>query len=178
MDFKEYLVKRKLGIEEKLVTVMLYFAAFMLAMCCIYYLRILGGAETLLAAGAFYLAYILSSRLKKEFEYIMVENSVDIDVIFNESKRKNLVSFSMKDIEIMASMKDEKYSGRLKEHFDKVIDATTRRKDTIVYFVIFEDKGQKTILKFEPSVSCLEYMKKYAPKKVFIYEGHSENEYE
>lgn len=178
MDFKEYLVKRKLGTAEKLVTVMLYFAAFMLALCCLYYLRMLGGAENILAVGGFYLAYILSSRLKKEFEYTIVEDSVDIDVIFNKSKRKNLVSFSVKDIEVMAAIKDEKYKGRLNGRFDKIIDASTWKKDATVYFVIFENKGQKTILKFEPSVSCLEYMKKYAPDKIHISVAVEEDEFE
>lgn len=178
MDFKEYLVKRKLGTAEILVTVLLYFGAFMLALCCLYYLRVLGGAETLLAVGGFYLAYILAGRLKKEFEYIIVEDSVDIDVIFNASKRKNLISFSVKQIEVMAAINDENYNGRLKESFDKVIDASTWKKGAAVYFAILEHKGQKTIVKFEPSVSCLEYMKKYAPDKIHISNAAEDNEFE
>ena len=39
MNYKEYLVKRRLGAAEMLLTVLLYFAAFMLALCCLYYLR-------------------------------------------------------------------------------------------------------------------------------------------
>ncbi|MBR5218666.1 MAG: hypothetical protein IKV89_02945 [Clostridia bacterium] len=178
MNYKEYLVKRKLGAAERLVTVLLYFGAFMLALCCLYYLRVLGGAENLLAVGAFYLAYVLASRLKKEFEYIIVEDSLDIDVIFNASKRKNLISFSVKQIEVMAAITDEKYNGRLKENFDKVIDASTWKKGALVYFAILENKGQKTIVKFEPSLSCLEYMKKYAPDKIHISEAAEDNEFE
>ncbi len=178
MNYKEYLVKRKLGIAEILATVMLYFAAFMLALCCLYYLRMLGGIESLLAVGAFYLAHILSSRLKKEFEYIIVEDSVDIDVIFNASKRKNLISFSVKQIEVMAAVNDTKYNSRLKEQFDKVIDASTWKKGAAVYFAILENKGQKTIVKFEPSLSCLEYMKKYAPDKIHISTAANDNEFE
>ncbi len=178
MNYKEYLVKRKLGAAEILVTVMLYFAAFMLALCCLYYLRMLGGIESLLAAGAFYLAYILASRLKKEFEYIIVEDSVDIDVIFNASKRKNLISFSVKQIEVMAAINDAKYNSRLKEQFDKVIDASTWKKGAVVYFTILENKGQKTIVKFEPSLACLEYMKKYAPDKIHISTAADDNEFE
>ncbi|MBQ8391225.1 MAG: hypothetical protein IJX50_01605 [Clostridia bacterium] len=178
MNYKEYLVKRKLGAAEILATVMLYFAAFMLALCCLYYLRMLGGIESLLAVGAFYLAYILASRLKKEFEYIIVEDSVDIDVIFNASKRKNLISFSVKQIEVMAAMNDTKYNSRLKEQFDKVIDASTWKKGAVVYFTILEHKGQKTIVKFEPSASCLEYMKKYAPDKIHISEATEDSDFE
>ncbi len=178
MNYKEYLVKRKLGAAEMLLTVLLYFAAFMLALCCLYYLRGLGGVASLLAVGAFYLAYMLASKLKKEFEYIIVEESVDIDVIFNASKRKNLISFSVKQIEVMAAMTDEKYNGRLKENFDKVIDASTWKKGAAVYFTILENQGQKTIVKFEPSFSCLEYMKKYAPDKIHISNAAEDNEFE
>lgn len=178
MNYKEYLVKRKLGAAEILAMVMLYFAAFMLALCCLYYLRMLGGIESLLAVGAFYLAYILASRLKKEFEYIIVEDSVDIDVIFNASKRKNLISFSVKQIEVMAAMNDTKYNSRLKKQFDKVIDASTWKKGAVVYFAILEHKGQKTIVKFEPSASCLEYMKEYAPDKIHISEATEDSDFE
>lgn len=178
MDFKEYLVKRRLRLAEKTVIALLYLSALLFAMCCFMYLgKYLGGIENLLIVGGFYLAYILSAKLKKEFEYTIVEDSVDIDVIFNESKRKSLISFSVKNIEVMASMKDVNHNDRLKEHFDRVIDASTWKKDANVYFVILESKG-KTIIKFEPSLSCLEYMKKYAPDKIHIYDTDDDGEFE
>ena len=177
MNFKEYLVKRKLRASEKAVIFLLYLSAVLFLLCCIMYLRILGGAENLLAVGGFYLAYVLSSRLKKEYEYIFVEDSVDIDVIMNESKRKQLITFSVKEIEVMASMKDENHNGRLNEQFDRVIDATTGRECANVYFVILDNKG-KTIVKFEPTMSCLEYMKQYAPRKIFITDTDEDNDFE
>lgn len=168
MDFQEYLVKRKLGTAEKAVTVLLYVAAFFFMLCCVVYLRF-GGVESLLAVAGYWGAYILASRLKKEFEYVCTEHLVDIDVIFNESKRKSLISFSVKKVEILASVKDDMYKHLLNGQFDSVIDATTWRKDATVYFAVLEKEGKRVLVKFEPPLKCLEYLKAYAPSKVKIY---------
>ena len=169
MDFQEHLVKRKLGASERIVTVLLYVAAFFFMLCCITYLRGLAGVENLLAVGGFWGAYILASRLKKEFEYVCTEDMVDIDVIFNASKRKSLISFSVKKAEIIASMKDDMYKHLRQAQFDTVIDATTLTKDAAVYFAVVEKEGKRLLVKFEPPLKCLEYLKVYAPSKVKIY---------
>lgn len=167
MDFKEYLVARKKTPMEVFLSVLLYLAAFILAIVCITLLSAFGGIGALLAVGCFYGAHILSTRFNKEFEYIETEDTVDIDIIYNRSRRKRLASFSVKNIEVLASVDDTQYNSRLKGQFDNVIDATTGRKDVDVYFVIFEKKG-KTLVKFEPPYAFVERLSKYSPLKVHV----------
>ena len=167
MDFKEYLVDRKKIPTEILLSVLLYFAASILAIVCITLLSVFGGIGALLAVGCFYGAHILSARFNKEFEYIQTEDNVDIDIIYNRSRRKRLASFCVKNIEVFASVDDTQYNSRLKEQFDNVIDATTRRKDVDVYFVIFEKNG-KTLVKFEPPYALVESLSKYSSLKVHV----------
>lgn len=169
MDFNEYMIKRNKGAKEILLTALLYIAAAILALASLIFLSSFGGIGLLLACGFFYGAYKLSSRMNKEFEYICTEDNIDIDVIMNTSSRKRLISFSIKEVELIASVRDGNYNSRLNEHFSKVIDATTARRDANVYFAIV-DKKERTLVKFEPPYSILSNLRKYAPSKVHIEE--------
>ena len=77
--------------------------------------------------------------------------------------------FSVKKAEIIASMKDDMYKHLRQAQFDTVIDATTLTKDAAVYFAVVEKEGKRLLVKFEPPLKCLEYLKVYAPSKVKIY---------
>lgn len=167
MEFKEYLVKRSKTAMETLLTVLLYAAATLLAYICIFIIPPIAGIGALLALGCYYGAFKLSSKFKREYEYVITDDGVDIDVIYNASSRKRLISFSIKDVEILASVKDANYNARLKGEYKKTIDATTNRADANVYFAVLEQNG-RTLVKFEPPFVALEILKKYAPSKVII----------
>lgn len=167
MEFKEYLIKRKKGGKEILLTVLLYAAALILAFLCMNFIPSIGGIEALLAVGCLYGAYKLSSRFNREYEYVITDDCVDIDVIYNASNRKRLISFSIKDAEVLASVKDTNYNSLLKGEFKETIDATTLRADAEVYFAVVE-KGGRKLVKFEPPHAALEALRKFAPSKVII----------
>ena len=173
MEFNEYMIQRKKGAKEILISVLLYFAAtvisiFVLAMF-LGKAGAFGGIMMLAIVGIYYGAFKLSSRMNKEFEYIITGDSLDIDVIMNRTSRKRLISFSVEDLEILASEKDAMYNEALKESFPKVIDATTGRRDANIYFAVVEKK-ERTLLKFEPTYTMLTNLRKYSPSKVHIYE--------
>lgn len=169
MDFKEYLIKRDKTLKEKFLSLLLYFAATVLAYVCLFVIPPIAGIGALLAAGCYYGAFKLSSKFKREYEYVITGDGVDIDVIFNASARKRLISFSIKDVEILASVNDSNYNAKLKDEYKKTIDATTNRADADVYFAVLE-QGGRTLVKFEPPYAALEILKKYAPSKVAISE--------
>ena len=170
MDFKEYLIKRNKSGKEKLYTLLVYFAAAVLAVFAFVILMPLGGINVLLPAAIFYFAYKICARFKKEYEYIITDDILDIDVVFNASARKRLISFSLKqDTQILAAITNTDKNAVLNERFDEVIDATTNTKDAKVYFAVVEQDKRK-LVKFEPPYAALEIFKKYAPFKVFISE--------
>lgn len=170
MDFKEYLIKRNKSGKEILYTVLLYIAAVILSVIILMVVPPeLGGINFLLAAGAFYGAYYLSAKFNREFEYVITDDCVDIDVIYNRNSRKRLISFSIKDAHILASANDESQKHLLNGVFDNEIDATTNRKDAVIYFAIV-DKNGRTLVKFEPPYAALEILKRQAPSKVIISE--------
>ena len=169
MDFKEYLVKRNKSVVERILTVLIYLSALVLSCVCLFKIPSVAGFGALLAVGCFYGAYRLSSRFKREYEYIITGDSVDIDVIYNAANRKRLISFSIKDVRILAAINDVNYTQMAKGSFGKTIDATTNRKDANIYFAILEKNGG-TLVKFEPPYAALEMLKKHAPSKVVISE--------
>ena len=169
MDFKEYLIKRNKNTKEKILTVLLYLAALVLA--CVFMLIVppFGGINLLLAVGAFYGAYKLSARFNREYEYIITDDCVDIDAIYNKNSRKRLISFFVKDVQVIASVNDVNQKHLLNGSFSSVIDVTTNRKDANVYFAVAEKNG-RVLVKFEPPFVALEILKRHAPSKVFINE--------
>ncbi len=167
MDFKEYLVKRNKSVLERILTVLIYLSALVLSCVCLFIIPSVAGLGALLAVGCFYGAYRLSSRFKREYEYIITGDGVDIDVIYNAANRKRLISFSIKDVSILAPLDDVNYAQMAKGDFGKTIDATTNQKDANVYFAIVE-RDNRTLIKFEPPYAALEMLKKHAPSKVVI----------
>ena len=171
MEFKEYMIKKEKSAKEKLLSVLCYLAAAVLSMIILPFSATppFGSFILLIVVGLFYFAHILSGRLNKEFEYIFTADNIDIDVIMNKSKRKRLITFTIAQIEIMASFRDATYNSIAKGQFDKVVDATSGKADANVYFVVV-DKNGRTLVKFEPNYSVVESLNKVARSKVHIYE--------
>lgn len=166
MEYKEYLVKRKKGVKEIFLSILIYIAALMLSFACVMFVPSIAGIGLLLSVGCFYGGYWLTSKFNREFEYTITGDSVDVDVIFNASHRKRLIAFSMKDVEIIAPVDSDEYKAFSKGEY-KEIDASTNRKDAVVYFAAVEKNG-KVLVKFELPVTALQALSKYAPSKVVI----------
>ena len=167
MEYKEYMVKRKKGAKEILLGFLIYAAALILSFVCIMFVPSIAGIGLLLSVGCFYGGYWLVSKFNREFEYIVTGDSVDVDVIFNASRRRRLISFSMKDTEIIAPVENEEYARFAKNGDYKEIDASTHRKDANVYFAAVEKNG-KFLVKLELPVTALQGLRKFAPSKVVI----------
>ena len=167
MEYKEYLVKRNKNGKEKFLTLLLYLAATVLAFICFALLINFGGIGLLLAVGMYFGAHKISARFNREYEYIITGYGVDIDVIYNRTSRKRLISFSVNEAAVIASVKDENHKHYLNGTFDKEISAITNSKGANVYFAVVEADG-RTLVKFEPPYAALEILKKHAPSKVFM----------
>ena len=165
MDYKEYMVKRKKGAAEMLLAFLIYLVALALSFASLVLIKF-GGFGLLLSVGFIYAGYKLCASFNREFEYIVTDDFVDVDVIFNASRRKRLITFSMKDAEIIAPVDSPEYKSYAQKDY-KVIDASTRRKDAKVYFAAVEKNGKK-LVKIELPEEALLHLRKYAPSKVVM----------
>ena len=166
MAYKEYLLKRKKGAKEILLSALIYVVALILSLVCIMSVHSLAGIGLLLSVACFYGGYWLTSKFNREFEYTFTDDAVDVDVIYNASRRKRLISFDLKDVEIIAPLKSDEYK-RFAKGENKEIDATTNSKNANVYFAVVKKNGN-FIVKFEPPVTALQELRKFAPSKVVI----------
>ena len=126
-----------------------------------------GGLGLLIIVGIYYLAHRFSCKFNREYEYIITKDVVDIDVIYNASSRKRLISFSVHEVETIAPANGNNMPD--KGDYSKVINATTNTKNAEIYYVVAEKEGKVLVL-FEPPYTMLEIMKKLEPRKVTIKE--------
>ncbi|MGN1098077.1 MAG: DUF6106 family protein [Clostridia bacterium] len=113
--------------------------------------------------GAFYLA----TGLRREFEYVLTNDHLDVDVIVAGRSRKRLCGFDMEEMEICARVNDPDKNGEMKRSFAKTIEAASAPDAENAYFVIFPGEGGNTLLIFEPNDKILDGMSLYTRSKIF-----------
>ena len=99
-----------------------------------------------------------------EYEYLFVNGSLDIDKIMAKSRRKNMFSMEMTDLEMMApsgSPELRPYQGL------KGTDYSSGMPGADTYELIVVNNGEKKKIIFEPNKAVCEGMKMLAPRKVF-----------
>lgn len=169
MAYREYMVKKQKDAGAIILTVLLYLAAAIISIFAFLILMPIGfgSAVALIIAGAFYGVYRLSGNTNKEFEYIVTEDIIDVDVIVNKSKRKRLISFNLESVKVLADINNTQHKHYLSENFDSVIDATSGRKDKKVYFAIVE-KTNRVLVKMELTEAMLQGLYEISPSKIHI----------
>ena len=104
-----------------------------------------------------------------EYEYLFVNGSLDIDKIMAKSRRKNMFSMEMTDLEMMApsgSPELRPYQGLKGTDYSSGMPGA----DTYELIVVNNEvnsTGEKKKIIFEPNKAVCEGMKMLAPRKVF-----------
>lgn len=94
--YVEHLIPMKK--DKKIVALLIFIIVFLIAISVLsFYLAGIYGI--FVTAGAIYVGYKLISMLNVEYEYILTNGEMDIDIITAKSNRKRLVTFNCKDID-------------------------------------------------------------------------------
>ena len=93
-----------------------------------------------------------------EYEYLFVNGSLDIDKIMAKSRRKNMFSMEMTDLEMMAPSGSPELKGT---------DYSSGMPGADTYELIVVNNGEKKKIIFEPNKAVCEGLKMLAPRKVF-----------
>ncbi len=162
--FKEQLVKKEESKKDLFKRACIVSAACVLAL--IMFILFKGIPSTpliiVIAIGAVYLI----GRTNIEFEYIYTNGTLDIDCIYNKSKRKNVFSAEVYDFEIMAHINDETHLNEYKNLPIKDFSSGGIYGNTYVFVTYF--KGQKMRIIFEPNKEIVDAMYIImTPKKLF-----------
>lgn len=158
--FIEQLIKKSPTSKDLLIKigvialVLIIFVLFML---------ILPSIGLIITAAVAFGAYIIITRLNKEYEYTLTNGELDIDVIYNKASRKRLFTGNIKSFDRMAHISE---LGN-----EVVIDYSTGvPADNSYFFITNHDKKRVAII-IQPNERLLEAMakvltrNKFSPKK-------------
>jgi len=97
--FKEQLVAKKRTIKDYILVILIMLVAIVLLL---FVIPMLGTFSLLAVALILFGTYWLIQRFDIEYEYILTNDELDVDKIIGKSKRKKLLTVSVKEFEIMA----------------------------------------------------------------------------
>lgn len=166
--FKEQLVPMTMSKNDKVQRTIIWTVAILVSVILFVVLPIF--MAPLLVLAVMWGAMFLSSRLKKEHEYALTNNIMDIDVIYNREKRKHVIEMDIKEANVIASIKDERHQDELTRG-QKVINASDGNHTKETYAIMYPHEGQLVKILITPNEDMLKLMYKQAPNKVFKYRG-------
>ncbi len=158
--YTELLIKRKNGLREHLLALLLIIAVLTSIMSVFFIPGILGFFVPIIVIVA---AYFLFRRLSVEYEYQYVNGDLDIDKIYYKTRRKHVFSMNVSELECLAPADHPK----LKEyHASKVLDFTSHTDVTKEYAMILSAGTDQVEVLFEPNEEILEGLFMMTPRKV------------
>jgi|LFRM01.2.fsa_nt_gb hypothetical protein len=125
------------------------------------------GLSLLFAAGIAYLGYWVITSRNIEYEYIVTNGDLDIDIIISKRKRKRIFSASCKDFDIVSPVKSSRFDQSV-QGIKNRIDAASSVDSPDAYFITLNYNGERTLVIFEPTEKMLNNFRLYIPRKVFL----------
>ena len=165
--FKEQIVKRKQTTKNTIIRIVLIFVVTMVFFISFIALM-LGPLAVLLTAGAIFGALYIHSFFVVEYEYIFTNGELDIDIIYNRSRRKRAFSAHVNTIEVMAHVENKNHIREFdssQETRDYSSGAVT--ESTYAFLIPFGGKRLKVII--EPNEKMLAAFKTaISPRKLHV----------
>lgn len=111
-------------------------------------------------------ALLMNFFLNKEFEYTFVDGEIDIDLIYNKSRRRRVFTGSVQEFEIVAHFTDRDHLDFYKNY--KLRDFSGGIVNDNTYIFIASYKGKKGRYVIEPNDKLLEAIRQSSvPSKFF-----------
>ena len=158
----EQLISRRpkaYDIPVRVLVILVIVAVALLGMPFIGFLSFV--VAVVLAAVAYYFIF---PKLSVEYEYIILNHDLQIDAIYNKSKRKRLQSLDIQGAEIIAP----KGSPRLNSYKpDKTYDYTSGDPNGKAYAIMIPMDQKNICICIEPDAKMIEHMSQWMGMKMF-----------
>lgn len=149
--FKEQIVKKKPTTMDMMKRVGLVAAVIVIFLVASVFI---GQFAFVLTVVAGFCAYLVINMLNVEYEYIFTNGELDIDIIYNRTRRKRLFSGSVSDFEIMAHLDDKDHAGEFASANEtKNYASGTVTEQTYAFLTVYKGKRLKVII--EPNEMML-----------------------
>ena len=134
--------------------------------------QLAGSIGMLLVAGVWYAVFIIFNSRSVEYEYVVVNNNLDIDKIMAKKRRKKLLELDIKDITFMACIDDKENNSSYKniDKTAKIIDLSAKNPNLYTYFIDYSVDGKREIVLFQPTSKMVEALWKFNPKAIKKYD--------
>ncbi|MGN0414658.1 MAG: DUF6106 family protein [Agathobacter sp.] len=110
--------------------------------------------------------YFLTFRSYKEYEYSYFDGELHFARVMNKSRRKQLGSYSMEDVVLIAPSGDRSVYRYENDNQVKVKDYSSRHKEHSIYCAVIQQAGNTTLIKFEPDSDYLDAVEVKFKQKV------------
>ena len=164
--FKEQLVKKAVTGKDTALRLGIVALAVIIFFFCLM-IPVIQPFAAFVAIALIFGAYFLISRRNLEFEYVFTNGDLDIDIIYNKSRRKRMFSSSVKDFEIMAHVQDTAHTRELsgatetRDYSSGVVGQNT-------YAFITNYKGKRLKIIIEPNEMMIKaFSTVLTPRKLY-----------
>jgi len=163
--FMEKIVVHKKTGQDYLKIFGLLLASFVLLTIILMFGGYIAFLVPLLLVGLGYGLWYLLSSLNREYEYIVTNGDLDIDMIIARRKRKRIFSGRSKDFELMAKVSSDDYKQAAKSN-RKLLDCSSYLQAPDNWFILAEYKGQRLLVIFAPDERMLKSLKRFNPSRI------------
>jgi len=165
MDFfMEKIVARRKKPGDYLIYAALVIAA-LIVLTASMLVSILRGIWPLIAVGAAYLAYHLMTSRNIEYEYIVTNGDLDIDMITAKRKRKRIFSANCKSFDLVAKYGSE-LCARETKNVENRLEMVSSMDSPNIYVIILNYSNKRTAVFFEPDKRMIDAFRKHIPRKI------------
>lgn len=108
--------------------------------------------------------YFLFPRFNVEYEYTLIANDFDIDIIYNKAKRKSIITFDLREAELIAPVSSDRL--KIFKPTD-TLDYSTQNPDDKPYAIIIPLKKNLTKVLIQPDEKMIQHLRNAAPRVTF-----------
>ncbi len=152
--FKEQIIKRLPNSNDLIKKVGVTILAIVISLAGSIFLPAF--APFILVMAVIGAAYIFSLT-KVEYEYILTNGEMDIDAIYNKSKRKRQINFMLKEAELITKINNKEHNDNLAVGAE-IKDFSSGVLSENSYAVILNKNGKKLKIIMEPNEEILKEM--------------------
>jgi len=142
--FKEQIVKRQGTMKDTGIKVCLVIIVLLIGFVVFVNIPQLG---VLVWFALGFGARFLMSYLNVEYEYVFTNGELDIDIIYDKSRRKRVFSANVKQFEIMAHIENKEHEHTFSSaHEVRDYSSGVNGPDTYMFFTVYQGKKVKVII--------------------------------
>jgi hypothetical protein len=109
--------------------------------------------------------YLVWPKFYVEYEYILLHQELDIDIVYKKSKRKSLISLDLKEARIIAPATSNRL---VRNDVTKTLDYSSRDNQNPPYAIIISRNQTLTRVLFQPDEKMIALLQKAFPNTFFV----------